>query len=72
MGSPNEIRENAKRELGEWFAGYVKKSIADSYRFFRSEGIEAVIAIALARAVVQHEVDGFIRSNFHSHIPGSV
>lgn len=69
MDNPKETRENAKRELGEWFVGHIKKSIADSYRFFRAEGFKAAIAIALARAVVQCEVDQFIRSNFHSHIP---
>ncbi|MEE9354750.1 MAG: hypothetical protein V3U75_04095 [Methylococcaceae bacterium] len=61
---------DAKEELGEWFAEQIKQSIADMYKYFRAEGFKAVIAITLARISVQREVDQFIKSNFHSHIPG--
>jgi len=69
MENANTIRENAKHELGQWFANQLRKEVADVYRFARSFGLLAKDAIEFARMIVQSEVNGFLKSNFHSHIP---
>lgn len=69
MSNAKTIRENAKEELGRWFAGTIKKEIAEVYKFARKEGLTAVDAIEFARIVVQDEVNKFARKNFYGRSP---
>ena len=65
----SKIREKAKQELGEWFSKQIKESVVELYRHFRMCGLQAKEAIDLARMITQDNVNSFLESNFHSHIP---
>ena len=69
MSNAKTIRENAKEELGRWFAGTIKKEIAVVYKFARREGLTAMDAIKFARTIVQDEVNKFIHHNFYGRSP---
>ncbi len=64
-----QIRKNAKKELGEWFASLIKKTTSEAYRLFRKEGLRAVDALELARMIVQGMVNQEIKRNFYGRSP---
>ena len=69
MSNAKTIRENAKEELGRWFAGTIKREISEVYKFARKEGLRAVDAIEFARMIVQDEVNKFMIHNFYGRSP---
>ena len=64
-----KIREDAKRELGNWFKKRTSKGIQVNYRIFRSLGMKAADALWFAKYFMEKEINELIEYTFNSHIP---
>ncbi len=69
MADAKAIRQNAKQELGKWFAKSIKETIVDAYKIYRGVGLRAVDALELARWTVQYLVNEDIKKNFYGRSP---
>ena len=70
MADAKAIRKNAKRELGEWFAGDIKRQVSEAYKLVRETSeLRAVEAITIARLIVQKYLNKMMEANFYAGLP---
>lgn len=63
------IRQQAARELGEWLEKNVKEEVLVNYRFFRSHGFKASVALSLSKEIVGKVLNKMAKNNFYGRSP---